>query len=336
MRAFVTGGGGFLGAVVTRRLLERGVSVVALARSDDAARRIAALEPEADSAAPAATLATVRGDVADAAGLRAAMEGADTVFHVAGVYRIGMKAAERPAMFRVNVDGTRAVLAAAAAAGAARIVYVSTVGVFGNTEGRVVDETYERPDRAFVSYYDETKFLAHQIAQDRADAGAPVVIVQPGAIYGPGDDSELGAQIEQARLGKYRMRMFPGLGLTMSYVDDVAAGVVVAAEKGRPAEVYVLGGEVARLGDVLDRVADLAGHRRARVTLPTAVIRAVTPLGTVIGRLTGVGPDLREAVRASDGVTYWASSEKAKRELGYAPRALNEGLRDLLGTGPPG
>jgi len=167
-------------------------------------------------------------------------------------------------MFETNVEGTRTALDAAAAAGVSRIVYVSTVGVFGNTHGQVVDETYERPDRDFLSYYDATKFLAHTIAAERAAAGAPIVTVQPGAIYGPGDHSELGQQIEQARRGRYRVRMFPALGATMSYLDDVADGVVLAADKGVPGEAYVLGGEITRLGTVLDVVADLSGRRRAR------------------------------------------------------------------------
>jgi len=160
-----------------------------------------------------------------------------------------------PGARRVRVAPKRALHVAAGASDVPRIVYVSTVSVFGDTHGRVVDETYRRPDRDFLSSYDETKFLAHQIAEDRA---ATVVVVQPGAIYGPGDHSELARQIEQARAGRYRMRMFPGLGVTMCYVDDVAEGVVLAAERGAVGESYVLGRDVVRLGDVLDRVADLS------------------------------------------------------------------------------
>jgi nucleoside-diphosphate-sugar epimerase len=312
-----------------RRLLARGADVVALARSDAAAGALQAL-------AAAGSLSVARGDVTDNAALRAAVEGADLAFHVAGVYRIGIKPSARAAMFEANVEGTRAVLDATVAGGVSRIVYVSTVGVFGNTRGHIVDETYERPDRDFLSYYDATKYLAHTFAAERAAAGAPLITVQPGAIYGPGDHSELGQQIEQARRGRYRVRMFPALGVTMSYVDDVADGVVLAADKGAVGEAYVLGGEVTRLGTVLDVVADLSGRRRARGTLPPAVMKAAAPLGKVIGPLAGVGPDLRETIRASDGVTYWASSEKAKRELGYAPRALSQGLCDLLGAAVPG
>ena len=164
----------------------------------------------------------------------------------------------------------------------------------------------------------------------RAAAGAPLIIAQPGAVYGPGDHSELGAQIDQAARGKYTIRAFPELGFTMSYVDDVADGVVLAQTTGKPGESYVLGGEVTRLGTIVDTVADLTGHKRARFKVPSTVFKAVTPVGSLVGRVIGTGPNLHEVIRASKDVTYWATSAKAERELGYAPRGLEQGLRDLL------
>ena len=271
------------------------------------------------------------GEVTDPAALREGMAGADAVFHVAGDYRIGIPAGDRPGMYASNVEGTRAVLDAAAAAGAGRVVYVSTANVFGNTRGRVVDETYRRPDRSFLSYYDETKSLAHELAEQRAAAGQPVVIVCSGGIYGPGDHSELGRQIAQAAAGGYRIRMFPGLGISLAYVDDTAAGLMLAHDAGRPGETYILGGENVTLGRVLDLTARATGHTAPRLTLPSWALRAFTPLGRWLGPRFGVGPDLAEAIRASDGVTYWVSSEKARRELGYRPRDLVSGLAELLG-----
>jgi nucleoside-diphosphate-sugar epimerase len=319
MKSFVTGGAGFLGAAVVRRLLDRGDEVVGLARSDVAATALTRL-----GALP------VRGDITDTATLGQLLTGVDVVFHLAGDYRVGIKESEHEAMFRTNVDGTTIVLNAAITAGVGSIVYVSTVGVFGNTRGKVVDETYERPDRDFLSYYDATKYMAHSVAVARQAAGAPLVIAQPGAVYGPGDHSELGAQIDQAARGKYTIRAFSELGFTMGYLDDVADGVVLTQTKGAPGETYVLGGEVTRLGSIVDTVADLTGHKRARIKLPSTVFSAARPFGGLVGRFTGTGPNLHEVIRASKDVTYWASSAKAGRELGYAPRSLEQGLRDLL------
>jgi nucleoside-diphosphate-sugar epimerase len=319
MKSFVTGGAGFLGAAVVRRLLDRGDEVVGLARSENAATTLTRL-----GAIP------VRGDITDAGTLGQLLTGVDLVFHIAGDYRVGIKESEHEAMFRVNVDGTIIVLDAAISAAVQKIVYVSTVGVFGNTHGKVVDETYERPDRDFLSYYDATKYMAHRVAVARQAAGAPLVIAQPGIIYGPGDHSELGAQIEQAARGKYTIRAFPEAGFTMGYLDDVADGVVLTQTRGAPGESYVLGGEVARLGAIVDMVADLTGHKRARIKMPSTVYSVARPFGSLIGRFTGTGPNLREVMRASRDVTYWASCAKAERELGYAPRGLERGLRDLL------
>ena len=321
MKSFVTGGAGFLGSAVVSRLLARGDDVVALARSDAAATQLNRL-----GARP------VRGDITDAPTLDQLLTDVDLMFHLAGDYRVGIKESEHEEMFRTNVDGTTIILSAAITAAVSKIVYVSTVGVFGNTRGKVVDETYDRPDRDFLSYYDATKYMAHRVAVGRAAAGAPLVIAQPGAVYGPGDHSELGAQIDQAARGKYTIRAFPELGFTMSYLDDVADGIVLAQTKGQPGESYVLGGEVTRLGTIVDAVADLTGHKRARIKLPSTVFKAATPLGSLVGRVMGTGPNLHEIIRASKDVTYWATSAKAERELGYTPRSLDQGLRDLLGT----
>jgi dihydroflavonol-4-reductase len=321
MKSFVTGGAGFLGSAVVSRLLARGDDVVALARSDEAATKLTRL-----GALP------VRGDITDARTLDQLLTDVDLVFHLAGDYRVGVKESDHEEMFRTNVDGATIVLAAAIAAGVSKIVYVSTVAVFGNTHGKVVDETYDRPDRDFLSYYDATKYMAHRVAVARAAAGAPLVIVQPGAIYGPGDHSELGAQIDQAARGKYTIRAFPELGFTMSYVDDVADGVVLAQTAGMLGESYVLGGEIARLGAIVDTVADLTGHKRARLKIPSTVFKAATPLGSVVGRVMGTGPNLHEVIRASKDVTYWATSAKAERELGYSSRGLEQGLKDLFAT----
>jgi dihydroflavonol-4-reductase len=320
VRAVVTGGTGFIGGHLVRRLRSRGDEVVALVRDPGRAGTAAALgcilEP---------------GDVTEPAAVRRAADGCDAAFHLAGIYRVGISYRDRPAMYAANVRGTEVVLDAAADAGVPRIVYVSTCNVFGNTNGRIVDETYER-DLAdgFLSFYDETKYLAHQLALERIRRGAPVVIAQPGGTYGPGDHSEVGLMIRRLLAGRLPFRLFPELGLTFVHVEDVAEGILLAHDRGRPGEAYVIGGEVATMGDVLDRVGALAGRRVPKRTIPPLLIRMSAPLGPIAARLMGTPPNLAEAMRAAHGVTYWATDAKARRELGYEPRPLDEGLRQTL------
>jgi len=321
VRAFVTGGSGFIGGHLVRRLLERGEEVWALVRSPDRAAGLLAWGAE-----------LVPGDTGDQDALRKAMDGCEAVYHCAGVYRVGIPATERRAMYEANVTGTERVLDAAAEAWADRIVYVSTVNVFGNTRGRVVDETYRRAGNDFLSYYDETKFLAHQAALDRIGRGAPIVIVQPGGVYGRGDHSEIGRVIDQMREGKLRLMTFPELGFNFVHVEDVAGGIVLVHDKGRIGESYVLGGEITTLGDVIAKVATITGRKPPRLTLPPRLARMAIPFGPIVGRLMGQPPNLRELISAADGVTYWATDAKARRELGYAPRDLETGLRQTLAT----
>ena len=148
--------------------------------------------------------------------IKRGVEGADAVFHVGAIYKVGIPKKDREGMIDANVRGTERVLDAAHEAGVARIVYVSTVNVFGNTDGQVVDETYRRDEsEGFLSCYDETKYRSHQVAEDRIGRGYPIVMVQPGGVYGPDDHSEVGNMIEQASTGKLMAKAFPDMGIML-------------------------------------------------------------------------------------------------------------------------
>jgi nucleoside-diphosphate-sugar epimerase len=214
-----------------------------------------------------------------------------------------------------------------------RTVYVSTVNVFGNTRGEVVDESYRRDEAdGFLSCYDETKYRAHLVAEDRISQGHPIVVVQPGGVYGPNDHSELGNMIDQAHTGKLRMKMFPEAGFMLVHVEDVADGILLAYDKGKIGESYVLAGQRARMGELVDRVCEISERKPPRATMPGTLIKLSVPLGPVVGPLMGFPPNLRELIRTSDGVTFWATDDKARRELGYAPRDMDTGLRQTLAT----
>lgn len=318
MRIFLTGGTGFIGGEVTRQLRARGDEVVALVRDKAKAASLVSAGCE-----------LVQGDLGDVYVIRKAMEGVDAVIHGAAMYEVGIPAKAHARMHDANVTGTTNVLQAALDAGVGKVVYISTVAAFGHTDGAVVDETVGHSGR-YGSYYDETKHEAHGVAQRFIEDGLPCVIVQPGAVYGPGDTSQVGNVMSQFMKGRLPMLAFPDLGLTMVHRDDVAAGVLRALDSGRSGEAYVLGGDVTTMRGFIETLATVAGRKVPRFTMPTAVIKAVAPLGPVIGPLLGYPPNMRELVRTSDGVTYWARDDKARAELGYAPRGLEQGLRDTL------
>jgi nucleoside-diphosphate-sugar epimerase len=320
VKAFVTGGTGFIGGEVVRQLRGRGDDVACLARSAEKAAKLADLGCQ-----------IVVGDLGDEAAIRQGMEGCDTVVHAAAMYEVGIPAKQRPAMYEANVRGTERVLRAALEAKIPKVVYVSTVGVFGNTHRKVVDETYEHPGREFTSYYEETKLEAHRIAkQMMAEEGLPCVIVQPGGVYGPGDTSQVADLLEQFFAGRLPLLPFPELGICLSHVEDIAAGILLGLDKAEPGETYVISGPVTTMRDAIETVAGLSGRKAPKHAMPVALMKAMTPVGPLVGKLMGQPPNLRELISSADGVTFWASHEKASRELGYAPRGMEEGLRQTL------
>jgi nucleoside-diphosphate-sugar epimerase len=320
MKAFVTGGTGFIGKQLVRKLRERGDEVVALVRTPSKATDLDA--------------EIVQGDLSDEDAIRQGVQGCDSVFHVGATYKVGIPKTEHAAMYDANVKGTERVIDNAVEAGVQRIVYVSTGNVYGNTRGQVVDETYVRPQPPdFLSYYDETKYLAHQAALERIKAGAPVIIAQPGGVYGPGDPSELGNMIDQARTGKLKLRLFPDAGFNFIYVDDVADGLLLVHDKGRIGEAYNIAGEKATMGDLVDKTCELVGRKPPKATMPPAMMKMAIPIGPVVGKIMGFPPNLGELIKTSDGVTFWMTDQKARDELGFAPRDLDSGLRQTLGVG---
>jgi dihydroflavonol-4-reductase len=322
VRVFVTGGTGFIGARMVKLLRDRGDDVVALVRSREKGSSLAGAGCE-----------LVEGDLSSADVIRAACESCDAVIHGAAVYKVGIPKSEHEAMHDANVRGTERVLDAAWQAGVDRIVYVSTVNVFGNTGGEVVDESYRRTPGDWLSVYDETKWLAHEAALERISKGAPIVIVQPGGVYGPGDHSELGNVIDQTRSGKLMAVPFANMGINFVHVDDVAAGILLALDAGAVGESYVLGGEVSTMRGLVEAVAKIEDRKAPKRDMPTALIKMSAPAGPVLGKLMGFPPNFRELVSASDGVTYWAKDDKARSQLGYSPRDLESGLRETLAAG---
>ena len=313
MRAFVTGATGFLGGRLAARLTERGDEVVALVRDPARAGSLRDLG-----------CTIVEGDLSSRAALASSMDGCDAVFHAAAIYRNGAPRSKRDELYAANVTGTENVLDAAVDAGVARIVYVSSNVAFGDTRGEVVDERYAPPDGRYVSLYHETKALAHRAARERIARGAPVVIVQPGGIYGRGDHTQLGGFLERGVRGKRVVLPFGSVGLNWVFVDDVVEGILLAHDRGRVGESYVLGGEIATLRGAVEPAFAAGRHPVRIVPIPTWAVRLATPLGPLLGL------SVSDLVSASDGVTYWGRDDKARRELGYAPRDLVTGLREAF------
>jgi dihydroflavonol-4-reductase len=325
VRVVVTGGAGFIGRSVVRRLVARGDDVVVIVRDP---RRVEDM----------AGVTLVAGDLSASDKLREQFAGADAVIHLAAIYRIGIPAGERPAMLDANVGATMRVIEAAVAAGVGRIVYISTANTLGNTHGRVVDETFHRDlAEGFLSYYDETKYRAHDAVVERIRTGVPVIIVQPGTVYGPNDHSAIGIQLQQAFRGTLPYRALEDVGVTPVHVDDLAAGIVAALDRGTIGEAYVMAGPPIRHGEALETAARVGGHPLPRLRVPASVLHALAPLAGLIPAAVavrlGLPPNMAEVVSASDGVTYWASSAKAERQLGFVNRPLEAGVRDAFGTG---
>jgi dihydroflavonol-4-reductase len=304
MNAFVTGGTGFVGSHLVRALVARGARVRCLVRPDSRVDNLEGLDVE-----------TVTGDLRRRESFEAALEGVEWLFHCAADYRLWVP--DPAAMYAANVDGTRNVLAAAGAARVRRVVYTSTVGALGlPADGSPGDETTAVDGARLVGHYKRSKYLAEQVALELARGGLPVVLVHPTAPVGERDikPTATGRMILDFLQG--RMAAYVDTGLNLVDVRDVALGHLLAAEKGRLGEKYILGHENLTLKQIFDRLAAISGRPAPRLKLPHWVPLAVSAVDTAVARLGGRRPRFElDAVRLSRKRMFFDAG-KAVRELG--------------------
>ena len=319
MKYFVTGATGFIGSKLVKQLRERGHEVLALVRDPARAQPLGQ-----------AGVQLLQGDVLDKELMRAGMSGVDGLFHVAGWYKIGQSAEETAAGVRVNVEGTRNVLELMRELAIPKGVYTSTLAVNSNTQGKLVDESY-RYDGPHLSAYDESKWRAHhEIAEPMIREGLPLVIVMPGVVYGPGDPSGYGESLRAYLRGQ--MPFLPGdLTTAPAYVDDVALAHILAMEKGQPGESYMICGAPCNFVDQFKLAEQITGIPAPRLHIPPAVGKVSAAITRLVEQIAPL-PSLysSENQRSITGVSYIGDNSKARRELGYAPRSLEDGLRETL------
>jgi dihydroflavonol-4-reductase len=268
------------------------------------------------------------GDMRDVKAMTKAMEGVRHVFHVAADYRLWAR--DPSEIVRNNLDGARAVMEAARTTGVERIVYTSSVAALKPVAGRAVDETSRHDEVTVIGVYKKSKLVAERLVERLAGEGLPVVIVSPSTPIGPRDikPTPTGRIIVEAANG--RMPAFVDTGLNLVHVDDVAQGHLLALDKGRIGENYILGGEDVRLRDMLALIAPLVGRKPPRVRLPRAPLYPLAFGAEAFARMRGKEPFLTvDALKMSKYLMYF-SSEKAKAELGFQARPFARGIEDAI------
>jgi nucleoside-diphosphate-sugar epimerase len=313
MKYFVTGATGFVGGVLASKLREQGHEVHATVR-----------DPEKATDLQGKGVKLFKGDVTDKQSMREAMQGVDGVYHVAGWYKIGVK--DKSDAEKVNVQGTRNVLELMQELKIAKGVYTSTCAINSDTHGRVVDESYHFSGK-HISEYDRTKAAAHEVAKEFIAKGLPLVIVMPGLIYGPGDTSSLRASIIEHLNGQ--LPMIPAeAGNCPAHVDDVVQGHILAMEKGRIGESYIIAGDRYLLADAFKLASEISG-KPAPMVAPAQMVKFMSVFAKPFDSFLPPAYT-SEGLRVIAGVTYMGDNRKAKRDLGYDPRPFREGWEETV------
>ncbi len=314
----VTGASGFVGSAVARKLSERGYKVRVLMRATSPKTNLAGLDAE-----------PVPGDMRDETSMRAAMKDTRYLFHVAADYRLWARDMEE--IVHNNRDGTRVTMEAALANGVEKVVYTSSVATLKPIAGQSVDETSRHDEQTAIGAYKRSKVVAERVVEQMvAERGLPATIVSPSTPIGPRDvkPTPTGRILVEAAAG--RMPAYVDTGLNLVHVDDVADGHLLALDKGRIGERYILGGQDASLKEMLAVIAALSNRKPPRVSLPRGPLYPLAHAAEAFARLSGKEPFITvDALRMSEHHMFF-SSAKAERELGYRARPHAQAIADAL------
>lgn len=317
MKAFVTSGADFTSRHLVRLLRNRAYDVYGLAETRREAQVLQTLGAH-----------VVPGSITDADSMREWMAGSDVVFHTAAWHDEGPSGRAQAETY--NVSGTRTVLELAHELNVPRIIYTSSVAIYGDTDGQLVDERYTPPGPP-ANEFGRTKWQAHyEVALPLIEAGAPVTIVLPGVVYGPGVTGWLAGLMRLFYRGLLPVVPAPDTTLTYAYVEDVAEGHILAAERGDAGESYILTGPAISLGELVEFWAHLTGKRAPAAGLSAGVVQGVAP---AVGRaqpLLSLPPVLTEEVLSVLGGSNIARSDKARAKLGWQTRPIQSGMTETF------
>lgn len=319
MKVFITGGSGFIGQRVVALLVAQGHDVYGLTRSGKGA---AILE---DLGATA-----ILGDIMDRRSMQVGMSDSDCVIHMGAMNRLGEPNWRQ--MEVVNVAGTRTVLELAQDLKIPKIVYTSTVSVFGDTHGIIYDET-ARPDTPDQSHFARTKWHAHyDVVLPMIEAGAPIIILMPGLGYGPGDPGLIGELMSRFHANRLPFPILPGADtvVTFAHVDDIAAGIILGMQKGKIGESYILAGPAVSFGEMVDFWSRLTGRPKPTLRINGSLLRPLVPVFNSLASIFPLSSVFTGEAIGSLGGTYAASGQKAEEELGWKNRSMQAGMLDTF------
>ena len=315
MKALVTGANGFTGSHLVQALEKQGNTVVGLVRKSSNLERLSHCNMQ-----------LVYGDITDRDALLEAMTEVDTVFHTAAYVELGL--VDRAEMERVNVEGTRAVMEVAQAVGMSKVVYCSTIGIYGDTRGKAINETFKRTQTDFSSAYDSTKYQAQQLVDQFAE-NVPVVSVLPSGIFGS-DDPHFGPVLQQFLKGRLKLWAGGDRITGIVHVDDLVAAMILAAEKGKLGEHYIISAGDLATREMFEILKQETGIP-VPIEVPQPLVRVLGNLLDPIGRLFKWQPPLsRERVHYIYDRCVRVDATKARGELGWHPRSVSETLREIV------
>jgi dihydroflavonol-4-reductase len=315
MKALVTGANGFTGSHLVKALLDRGTQVTAYVRESSNVDRLDGLAIDYHY-----------GDITDSEKLTQAMQGVDVIYHIAAYVELGL--VDPVKMERANVQGTQAVLTAMQSANVPKMLYCSTIGIFGDTQGVTIDETFQRTQPGFSSAYDRTKYDAQQLINNAVKNGLHIVSVMPSGIFGI-DDPHFVPVLKAFKRGRLKVWAGGERVTGIVHVDDLVEGMILAIEQAQSGEYFILSA-----GDLTSRemfeIFSQATGIPTPIEAPKPVVRVVANVLDVIGRTTGWQPPIdRERAHYVYDRCVRVSGAKAMRELGWQPRSAETTLVEI-------